>query len=165
MSVFQLLSCDVALGGDILNVVARHQFNPVTYPEMLILKFIHGQDAVTNIVDVGATERDDADEGKRLSETYGDELVRGKLFPGAGTRLPNGDNKYKPALALPVAPVPAEPVPEVILPAGSVDFNAPQEPTPSDTYAPSAAPVPAPEAPRSPRKPVPVYSPDGPAAT
>ena len=97
MSTFQLLSCDIALGGDILNVVARHAFIPVTYPEMLILRYLHGESAVTQVFEVGTVEREDAAERERLVETYGS-VVREKLFPGMGQRLPASDDRYKPRL-------------------------------------------------------------------
>jgi hypothetical protein len=166
MTKFQLLSCDVALAGDILNVVARHAFNPVTYPELLVLRYLHGENAITNIFDVGHVERDEDDEFKRLMETYGGETVREKIFPGAGARLPNGDNRYKPRIegtkANPApAPVPDAPLPDAtVAPAGAssspVDYGTS---APGSDYVPSDAPAPpADEAPatRASRRPIPV---------
>ena len=97
MAHFQLLTCSIAVGGDVLNVVAKHRFSPVTYPEMLVLKYLHGEAAVFDVHDCGHIVREDAAEMKRLIETYG-AFVREKLFPGAGMRLPSGDNKYRPQL-------------------------------------------------------------------
>jgi hypothetical protein len=131
MSVFQLLACDVALGGDILNVVARHEFTPVTYPEMLVLRFIHGETSVTNVFDVGYVDRAEGEEKKRLSETYGDALMK-KLFPGAAVRLPCGDNRYTPH----PKPVPA-PAP-VLASSASGDGVRDYAPTPEPSFVPQA---------------------------
>lgn len=130
MPNFQLLSCDVALAGDILNVVSRHAFIPVTYPEMLVLRYLHGENAITNIFDVGYVERDEDSEFKRLQETYG-AVVKDKLFPGAGTRIPQGDNRYKPA----IKGTRRNPAP--VLPAAPVVPNVPDLPTQDATVSPA----------------------------
>ena len=64
---FQLLTCHVALAGDITQVVHRHAHAPVTYPELIVLQFLHGETAVTEIFDCGRTEdRTAAEEIQRL---------------------------------------------------------------------------------------------------
>jgi hypothetical protein len=98
MSKFQLLECHVALAGDILNVVHRHMHNPITFPELLVLQYIHGETAITDIFAAGEVNREESAEYQRLVETYGAVLIRERLFPGAGTRLPLGDSKYKPRI-------------------------------------------------------------------
>lgn len=95
MPQFQLLACDVALAGDILNVVARHRFNPVTYPEMLTLRAIHGQNAVENVFLCGHVIRDEETERNRLVAIYGEEIINKRMYPGAGARIPTGDERYK----------------------------------------------------------------------
>ena len=164
MSRFQLLSADIALGGDILNVVARHAGIPVTYPELLILRYVHGEGAVTNVFDVGWVEREDADERQRLKETYG-EKARDKLFPGAASPLPLGDNRYRPRvkgtkinpdLAPPIPDLPAAPDPSdasqdsgtaagdyTTAPAGAAPY-APVDPEPAPVPVPVPAPAPPP---------------------
>jgi hypothetical protein len=89
----QLIACYVDLGGDRNNVAFRGPDNPVTFPEALVLQAIHGgADHVHTLVDVGAVERDMAEEFERLASTYG-ELVH-RLFPSAAGRpaLPLGDD-------------------------------------------------------------------------
>lgn len=152
MAVFQLLSCDVAIGGDILNVVARHAFNPVTYPEMLILKFIHGQSAITDIYDVGHVEREDADEMQRLQETYGYKVVRENMFPGAGVRLPGGDNAFRPRAGrvvpagipgipdLPAPPVAAADAPDAALASAPAPAQVALPSDPASMVVPDAPP-------------------------
>jgi hypothetical protein len=88
---FQLIGCEVCLGGDKDNTVVRDQFDPVTYPEYLILKALHdGEDGVRDAVAVGYVERDPNAERERLSLKYGAALVAG-LFPGALAMLPAED--------------------------------------------------------------------------
>lgn len=135
MAAYQLLSCDIALGADMMNVVARHAFHPVTYAEMLVLRYIHGENSVTNIYDVGAVERDDQSEMARLCETYGADLIKKTMFPGAGTRLPRGDNRFGPAPPRVVAADASNKSDPVMYEPGQTDFNAPEI---QDEYAPSA---------------------------
>lgn len=168
MAKFQLLSCNVALAGDILNVVARHAFNPVTFPELIVLRYVHGEQAVTEVFDVGYVERDEEAEAKRIRETYKAEVYE-KLFPGSGTRLPLGDNRYKRRLVgtkvNPGASVVDVPVPDATQAPGvqddtQVDYAPaapPAEYTPvDDTPAP---PPPAADGVRPVRRPVPVMQP------
>jgi hypothetical protein len=100
MAQFQLLTCDIALGGDKQNVVARHDLTPITYPEYLVLKFVHGgssdESPITNIFACGTVEREPAEEMARLLETYG-AVVRNTIFTGQQP-LPLGDEKFRPAM-------------------------------------------------------------------
>lgn len=91
MAKFQLLGCEICIGGDKDNTVVKDQFDPVTYPELLILKAMHdGDDGVRDVVAVGHVERDINAERERLSLKYGAALVAG-LFPGALAALPLED--------------------------------------------------------------------------
>ena len=145
MSAFQLLECSVALAGDTLNVVSRGRFNPVTYPEMLTLKYLHGEHAVTDIYDVGYIERDPAVEMGRLIDVYGSAVIKEKMFPGAGLRLPQGDNGFKPRVA-PVKAAPSEadlPTPDATQGVpGAVSASSVPASVKFDPDAPRAAPGP-----------------------
>ena len=91
MALFQMLGCEINIGGDRDNTVVKNQFDPVTYPEFLVLQAIHGgPDHVHSAVVVGEDERDPAAERDRLSLKYGAPLVMG-LFPGALAMVPLGD--------------------------------------------------------------------------
>lgn len=94
MPNFQLVECMVALGGDEQNIVHRGQDNPVTYPEMLLLQYIHGEDAVSDAFELGADERDNGTELDRLRITYGAKPVL-DVFPGNRPRLPTQDTRIK----------------------------------------------------------------------
>lgn len=83
--MFQLVQCRVNIGarGDTIVVTDP----PVTYPEYLLLRYIHGEGAVTEPCDAGEVDVDDIEERRRLGQKYGDKLV-GEIFPGAFARLP-----------------------------------------------------------------------------
>lgn len=166
MAKFQLLSCEVALAGDVLNVVARHAFIPVTYPEMLVLRYIHGGESITKIIDVGYVERSDAEERERLIVAYGRETIQDKMFPGIGTRLPAGDNRYRPDAGNPfidptgIGAIPDNHLSAASAPPAETDKQA-SPPTPVDYDAENGAgaytPIePAEDAVRAARRPVPV---------
>jgi hypothetical protein len=91
LALFQLIGCEVNLNGDRDNTVVRDQFDPVTFPELLLLQAIHGgADHVHSAVSVGHEERDINAERERLSLKYGANLVA-NLFPGALAALPLED--------------------------------------------------------------------------
>lgn len=84
---FQLVTALVNLGSRNETIVPLDP--PVTYPEYLVLRAIHGSGAVTDPVDVGDLEEDrsDEEERRRLAVRFGDEVVK-ELFPGALAKLP-----------------------------------------------------------------------------
>ena len=86
----QLLSCRVAVAGDDLNVVVREHDTAVTYPELLVLKALHGSESVRDIEDAGDVDRDPTEERERLVMIYGREVVR-QVFPGDHQPLPAQD--------------------------------------------------------------------------
>ena len=99
MPEYQLLTCNIALSGDLGNVVARGAWKPVTYPELIVLQFLHGEHAVTEIFECGHTEdREPREEKARLMAMYGAPLVDKELFPGHMSQLPVANEKYKPRL-------------------------------------------------------------------
>lgn len=115
----------LALGGNRDQVIPK--FN-VTPAEVAVLRFIHGDDAVTDIEPNGEINRRNRDERQRLVETYGRRLDGNRhvapavdaLFPGAAARvfekfeetdLP--DDFYKAATRVGPARVEQEDVPEV----------------------------------------------------
>lgn len=110
---FQKLECMVLLGGDSENqtIVHRNEDSPVTYPEMLVLQYLHGDEAVTDVYELPGDpiERDNSEELDRLRVTYGAKAIT-DVFPGAKPRLPARDNRVKPRVA-PTAPK-RKPAPE-----------------------------------------------------
>ena len=90
----QLLSAYIAVAGDDQNVVVREYDTAITFPEMLVLKVLHGSEHVRNIKDAGDVERDPMEERARLSELYGADLIK-QVFPGEYTPVPTEDPRRK----------------------------------------------------------------------
>jgi hypothetical protein len=98
MSNYQLLTCNIALAGDIQQIVARNAFNPITYPELIVLSFLHGETAITDVFECGYTEdREPRIERERLMHIYG-KVVHEHLFPGHNIQMPVSTDRYKPRL-------------------------------------------------------------------
>lgn len=62
-----LYTCKVRLGGSVLNEVRK---SDVTAPEIIVLREIHGSDAVADIVMTGNVKRSSAEERKRITDLY-----------------------------------------------------------------------------------------------
>ena len=90
----QLLSCHIAVAGDDHNVVVRGHDTAVTYPELLVIKALHGSENVRHIEDYGDVERDPDEERARLREIYGEPIVR-QVFPGEHQALPEFDRRMR----------------------------------------------------------------------
>jgi hypothetical protein len=109
MPRYQLLSCNVAQGGEQNCIVHRGPDDPVTYPELVLLQFIHGGAAVTDAKAVGWVDRHPKEERERLTLLYRDQVVNA-VYPGAVSRLPeesdyidyDGDLSALPSWALPL---------------------------------------------------------------
>jgi hypothetical protein len=87
---FQLLRCDIALGGDNQQVVRRHRGRPIAFPELPVLQFLHGEGAVTEVYVVGEFDATNDEVLDRLRVTYRGEVIK-EVYPGTRPRLPLGD--------------------------------------------------------------------------
>lgn len=67
-----LLSCSVALNGDIRAVISKPK---VTIAEIILLQAMHGSDAVTNIKVIGELKTNSEQERDRLGNFYKDAKV------------------------------------------------------------------------------------------
>lgn len=82
-SQIQLVSGFIRPGNDRNTRVYRHAGRPMTWPEVQLLRHIHGDaEAVEVEAHVGYVERTAKDERERLSLTYGREHAN-QVFPGA----------------------------------------------------------------------------------
>lgn len=79
------VTCKVALSGDSGMVVDRHEFQPVSWPEVAILQSIHGDDAVTEIKPFVSVPQSCRDEKERLKLIYGQ--VVENVYPGKGSQF------------------------------------------------------------------------------
>lgn len=100
MPAFHLLRCMVALGGDQANQVYRHRGIPIVFPELPILQFLHGEDAITDIAVVGQWETTNDEVLQRLATIYQPEVIK-EVYPGTRPRLPLSDPSV-PRCTLPV---------------------------------------------------------------
>jgi hypothetical protein len=99
MAEFQLLSCSIMLAGSRDSVVYRDAFNPLSYPEILIVQFLHGDDAVNEIEEVGTLTMSNADLLHHLRMTYPQEAVQ-QCFPGARPNLQTRSDEFPKSRAL-----------------------------------------------------------------
>ena len=76
-----LVKAEVMIGGDIRNTVVRGAMNPVTYPEVEVLRAVHGEASVEVIEVVGDVKRTPREEKARLVERYGTAVTE-TVYPG-----------------------------------------------------------------------------------
>jgi hypothetical protein len=85
----QLAHCFVKHQGNHYHAIKRINVSPA---EILVLKKIHGADAITGVQYAGDSERSDADEVENLNRIYGGKEETqahvANLFPGAAPKLP-----------------------------------------------------------------------------
>ena len=89
---FQLLAAMINLGSSRDDVVYRGPDEPVTLPEVLVLRAVHGgEEHVHSLVSLGTVERDPREELARLTSLYG--AIAEKVFPSIGGQpsLPDVD--------------------------------------------------------------------------
>jgi hypothetical protein len=91
----QTVSCAVALAGDLNNIRVFDESDGITVAEVLVLRELHGFDAVTDVKVVGTLRRSAPEELARLKTKYdwnrqgiGQVQVVPKIFPGARPSLP-----------------------------------------------------------------------------
>lgn len=86
----QLVSCEVATGPNHETIVPRSPFNPVTYPETLLLDRLHAQpgkaEPVRRVKHAGYVIRSFRAEKQRLVEKYGLRAVEA-VFPGRNPEM------------------------------------------------------------------------------
>lgn len=102
MPAFHLLRCMVALGGGSQpdTTVYRDRSRPIVFPELPILQFLHGEEAVTEIHVVGQWDTTNDEVLNRLQNIYAPEVIK-EVFPGARPRLPLSDPSI-PKCTMPV---------------------------------------------------------------
>lgn len=83
------MECHVAVGGDVRQVVVLSGENKVSWPEVCILKEVHGTGSITEIKVIGEFPEDAVlDERNRLSAKYGEGVVSKTFGALYGTNLP-----------------------------------------------------------------------------
>ena len=74
-------TCSIRIDGDMRTVVPRDIFCPVSYPEIDVLRHIHGEDAVLDVKPFISVEQTTKDEKFRLGLKYGGEVLE-IVYPG-----------------------------------------------------------------------------------
>lgn len=65
---------NIAIGGDDRNVAARAEYSPVSWPEIEILRLVHGEQSVTEVQPFAEVRQSAREERDRLALIYGPEL-------------------------------------------------------------------------------------------
>jgi hypothetical protein len=71
----------IAIGGDSRNTAVRDEYSPVSWPEIEVLRLLHGDDAVTDVRPFVAVEQPPRVERQRLADIYGEEPLQ-RLWGG-----------------------------------------------------------------------------------
>lgn len=80
----QIALAEILLNGNLQHSTVR----VVSAPEILILRNLHGNDALINVNDASTLERTNAEEIDRLKLFFGAEVFA-KVFPGSMPKLPS----------------------------------------------------------------------------
>jgi hypothetical protein len=86
MSEMDICTCMIQLAGDSRTIVHRDRHNPLTYPEVNLMMFMHGDRYVTDIKVIDTIETDNSTELENLRVKYGKQAE--EAFPGQRPRLP-----------------------------------------------------------------------------
>ena len=65
----------IAIGGDNRNVFVATEFSPVSWPEVLVLQAVHGEQSIDEVEPFVAIDQSPRDERFRLGEKYGEEVI------------------------------------------------------------------------------------------
>jgi hypothetical protein len=71
----------IAIGDDSMNVFNAAEFDPVSWPEILVLQLVHGETAITDVEPFATVNQSSREERMRLSEKY-KETVVSEVFGG-----------------------------------------------------------------------------------
>ncbi len=95
----------IAIGGDNRNVFAAGPFAPVSWPEILVLQAVHGEQSIDEVEPFAIADQSPRDERDRLARKYGD-AVLSEVFGGkqgkpqemeaAGARIAPGVAWFNP---------------------------------------------------------------------
>jgi len=137
MPQYQLVRCEIALAGDRSNTVVRGRFNPITYPELMMAQYLHGEEAVMDVHIVGTCDMTNEEMGQRLRLLYEDEYLK-EMFPGARPRFPAGDPNL-PVCTQPIykAPPTRPDNPDPVLKPLRANYNPAEEVTLSEPVQPT----------------------------
>lgn len=133
MADFQLLTARIMLAGEKDSVVYRGTHNPLSYPEILVMQFMHGDDAVSEITEVGTLSMSNNDLLHHMRMTYPLGAVE-RCFPGARPNLPVRSDEFPKSRDVLMdaqearqAPGPGPSVANMKIPKAKIDARSPLE--------------------------------------
>ena len=115
-----VMTCKVQVGGDPGTIVVRGKSRPVPYPEIPILRHLHGETNVYDVEVCGLVARSAGSvEKNRMATVYGREAVE-HVYPGGSPNidwyLEGEEPEFPPEIAnakasssLPITPLPEKP--------------------------------------------------------
>jgi hypothetical protein len=87
----------IAIAGDRDQIIHRNAFDPVSWPEIEVLRHIHGDESVTEVAPFVHVRQDVRAERERLALKYGADAINA-CFPGRNPRMeidaPEADIAY-----------------------------------------------------------------------
>jgi hypothetical protein len=66
---------EIAIGGDPRNIFSAGEFAPISWPEILILQYLHGDDSINNVEPFTKVDQSPRAERQRLLSKYGEKAV------------------------------------------------------------------------------------------
>lgn len=73
----------ISIGGDREQVYYADQYAPISWPEIQVIQFVHGSDAIDRIEPFVRVSQHPRDERERLANKYGEAKVS-EVFPRSG---------------------------------------------------------------------------------
>jgi len=76
----------IAIAGDHQNVYSATEFDPISWPEIAVLQYLHGDQSITEVVPFAVAAQTGREERSRLAEKYKESIVSevfgGRQSPG-----------------------------------------------------------------------------------
>jgi len=66
-------AAEIALSGDMRNIVVRNEFNPVSWPEIEVIRVLHGDESIVSVRPFVNVPQSPRGEWRRLAYNYGAE--------------------------------------------------------------------------------------------
>ncbi len=76
----------IRVSGDLRTVVVRDTHNPVSWPEIEILRALHGDESLVDVKPFVRVEQSPKDEKERLRGIYGNAVLE-NVFPGRNPQM------------------------------------------------------------------------------
>lgn len=119
----QFVTCTVSLDGGLLMLVPRDTYNPVSWPEVEVLRQIHGDDAVRDVKPFVSVKQSPRAEKERLMLIYG--RIVDDIFPG---KNPNMEMESPKSKLPPKTPAWRNPIIDSVEEEPAAEVDAPKSP-------------------------------------